>query len=103
LAKEIRPAILALTMQGQGRKGDDTLYFFPEEPVTADELRQILRQGTKAQRSWAISNLLRYAQWDDIWAYVTRDEVRELFGEIELPENLRTAWARMLKIEAPVA
>ena len=90
-------------MQGPGRKGDDALYFFPEQPVTADELRQILRQGTKAQRSWAISNLLRYAQWDDIWTYVTRDEVREVFGDLELPENLRTAWARMLKIEAPVA
>jgi hypothetical protein len=90
-------------MQGSGKKGDDALYFFPEEPVSADGLRQILRQGTKAQRAWAISNLLRYAQWDDIWAYVTRDEVRELFGELELPENLRTAWGRMLKVEAPVA
>jgi len=90
-------------MQGSGKKGDDTLYFFPEEPVSADELRQTLRQGTRAQRAGAISNLLRYAQWDDIWAYVTRDEVRELFGELELPENLRAAWGRMLKIEAPVA
>jgi hypothetical protein len=90
-------------MQGSGKKGNDSLYFFPEEPVSADELRQILRQGTKAQRAWAVSNLLRYAQWDDIWAYVTRDEVRDLFGDLELPENLRTAWGRMLKIEAPVA
>jgi hypothetical protein len=90
-------------MQGSGKKGNgDTLYFFPEEPVSADELRHLLRQGTKAQRAWAISNLLRYAQWDDIWTYVTRDEVRELFGDLELSENLRQAWARMLKIEAPV-
>jgi hypothetical protein len=90
-------------MPASGKKGDDTLYFFPGEPMTADELRQTLRQGTKAQRAWAISNLLRYAQWDDIWTYVTRDEVREVFGDLELSENLRAAWARMLKIEAPVA
>ncbi len=92
-------------MQGSGKKGegDGTLYFFPQEPMTAEELRQILRQGTKAQRAWAISNLLRYAQWDDIWTYVTRDEVREVFADLELPENLRTAWGRMLKVEAPVA
>jgi hypothetical protein len=92
-------------MQGSGKKGegDNTLYFFPQEPMTAEELRQILRQGTKAQRAWAISNLLRYAQWDDIWTYVTRDEVREAFADLELPENLRTAWGRMLKVEAPVA
>ena len=46
-----------------------------------------------------MSHLLRYAQWDDIWTYVTREEVREIFPELELPENLRSAWARMLKIE----
>ncbi len=49
-----------------------------------------------------ISHLLRYAQWDDIWTYVSRDEVREIFPELDLPENLRNAWGRMLKVEAPV-
>ncbi|HXO18346.1 MAG TPA: hypothetical protein VOA87_00315 [Thermoanaerobaculia bacterium] len=92
-------------MQSPGRKGDggDFLYFFPEERVTGDELRRILRQGTGRERAWAISNLLRYAQWDDIWMYVTRDEVRDIFPDLELPENLRLAWGRMLKVEAPVA
>ena len=60
-------------MPGPGRSRDESLYFFPEDRVTADELRQILRQGTPKQRAWAISNMLRYAQWDDIWTYVTRD------------------------------
>jgi hypothetical protein len=92
-------------MQGAGknREVSDSLYFFPETRVTADELRQILRQGTAQRRAWAISHMLRYAQWDDIWNYVTRDEVKELFADLDLPENLRHAWARMLKIEAPVA
>ena len=54
------------------------------------------------QRAWVISHLLRYAQWDDIWTYVTRDEVKEIFPTLDLPENLRNAWGRMLKIEAAV-
>ncbi len=77
----------------------DGLYFFPDRRVTAVELRDILTRGTQEQRAWAISHLLRYAQWDDIWAYVSREEVREIFPSLELPENLRSAWARMLKIE----
>ncbi len=60
------------------------------------------QDGTARERAWAISHLLRYAQWDDIWTYVSRDEVREIFAELDLPENLRAAWARMLKVEAPV-
>jgi hypothetical protein len=69
---------------GKNREGanrSEYLYFFP----------------------WVISHLLRYAQWDDIWTYVSRDEVKEIFPTLDLPENLRLAWGRMLKIEAPVA
>lgn len=92
-------------MQGPGKTRDgvdqlDGLYFFPDRRVTAEQLRSILIQGTLDQRAWAISHLLRYAQWDDIWTYVSREEVREIFPALELPENLRSAWGRMLKIEA---
>jgi hypothetical protein len=79
------------------------LYFFPEAEVSADELRRILTDGAAERRAWAISNLLRYAQWDDIWLYVSREQVREIFPLLDLPENLRSAWGRMLKVEAPVA
>ncbi len=94
-------------MHGSGRSRDgvdriESLYFFPDQRVTEDEIRQILRQGTPEQRAWVVSHLLRYAQWDDIWTYVSRDEVRDIFPELDLPETLRQAWGRMLKIEAPV-
>jgi hypothetical protein len=84
------------------RREEATLYFFPDTNVTPSQLQRILAQGSRAERCWAISHLLRYAQWDDIWLLVTREEVRELLPEIELPENLRAAWARHLKVEAPV-
>ena len=80
----------------------ESLYFFPDEDVSHSELVAILGGDDRSKRSWAISHLLRYAQWDDIWTYVSRDEVRELFPELELPDTLAQAWARMLKIEAPV-
>jgi len=94
-------------MQGPGRsrdvdRSDTTLYFFPDQKVTAEEARHLLRHGTVEQRAWVVSHLLRYAQWDDIWAYVSRDEVKEIFADLDLPENLRQAWGRMLKVEAPV-
>ncbi|TNF73466.1 MAG: hypothetical protein EP299_08230 [Acidobacteria bacterium] len=77
------------------------LYFFPEEDVTRAELLSILDGSDEERRAWAISHLLRYAQWDDIWTYVSEDQVREIFAALDLPENLRVAWARKLKIEAP--
>ena len=88
---------------GSGARDRDTpLYFFPDEEVTENKLREILESGDEDRRAWAISHMMRYAQWEDIWTYVTRDEVREIFPELDLPENLRAAWARMLKVETPV-
>jgi hypothetical protein len=82
--------------------GSEPLYFFPDREVTADELKAILADGEPERRAWAISHLLRFAQWEDIWSYVSRDEVREVFDDLDLPDNLRQAWGRMLKVEAPV-
>ena len=78
-------------------------YFFPDDEVSAAELEAILNGADRERKCWAISHMLRYAQWDDIWGYVTREEVCELFPDLDLPDNLRQAWARMLKIEVPVA
>jgi hypothetical protein len=94
-------------MHGSGRSRDgadrpEFLYFFPDQQVTEEEARHLLRYGTADQRAWVVSHLLRYAVWDDIWTYVSREDVREILPELELPENLRNAWARILKTEAPV-
>lgn len=94
-------------MHSPGRTRDgldrpDSLYFFPDQKVTAEEARNFLRNGTVEQRAWVISHLLRYAQWDDIWTFVSREEVKDIFPDLELPENLRNAWGRMLKVEAYV-
>ncbi len=81
---------------------DEFLYFFPDRSVTEAEARTMLSDGSGENKAWVVSHLLRYAQWDDIWTYVDRDEVRSMFEVLELPDKLRAAWARMLKIEAPV-
>jgi hypothetical protein len=80
----------------------DTLYFVPDRPMTEASVRLLLATGGLDERAWAIAHLLRYAQWDDIWTYVSRDEVREIFPHLDLPESLRTAWGRVLKVEIPV-
>ncbi len=80
----------------------DPLYFFPERTVTEAEARAQLA-GTPEERADVVSHLLRYAQWEDIWTWVDRDEVRILLPNLELPENLRAKWAHLLKVESVVS
>lgn len=93
--------ILVAVSDGDAPRAD-TLYFFPDRPLTEADLRLLLATGGSEDRAWAIAHLLRYAQWDDIWTYVSREEVREIFPQLDLPESLRTAWGRVLKVETPV-
>ncbi len=81
----------------------ESLYFFPEQKVSEAQVRWMLEHGSTEEQAWVISHLLRFAQWDDIWTYVSRDEAREIFPDLELPENLRAAWGRLLKGEVGVA
>lgn len=99
---EDRPSDEELSEDEAFDESEERLYFFPEDDVSEEELTAILSSEDRERRAWAVSHLLRYAQWDDIWTYVDRQAVREIFPDLDLPENLRAAWARMLKIEAPV-
>jgi hypothetical protein len=80
---------------------EEPLPFIPDRPVTPSELRRLLAEGPRETRAWAVSRLLTYADWDEIWTFVTRDEVIELFADLELAAPLRAAWAKMLRIDAP--
>ncbi len=94
---------MSYTLRGMNGSNDrPSPYFFPDREVSATELDAILNGTDRNQKCWAVSHMLRYAQWEDIWGYVSREQVRELFPDLDLPDNLRQAWARMLKIEAPV-
>lgn len=71
--------------------------------MTAAQLKRLLAEGSPELRAWAVSRLLLYADWEEIWSFVSRDEVRELFPLLELPPALRTAWSRMIGLDEPVA
>ena len=72
------------------------VYFFPGEYVTATEARRLLASDVPADRARVVSRLLTYAEYAEIWTWVDRETVRELWNELSLPERLRAAWARNL-------
>lgn len=86
-------------MHRSGLESTEVLDFFPDREMTTSGLRRLLQDGALAERAWAVSHLLQFAAWDDIWTFVSRDEVRALFPMLELPPGLRRAWARLLQID----
>jgi hypothetical protein len=78
---------------------DGLLPFIPDRAMTAEQLRRLLAEGPDDRRAWAVTRLLLYAEWEEIWAFTTREQVVELFPLLELPPALRAAWGRILRLE----
>jgi hypothetical protein len=85
-------------MHGSGLESAELLDYFPDREMTTSGLRRLLRDGSLEERAWAVTHLLQFAAWEEIWTFVSRDEVRALFPMLTLPPNLRRAWARLLEI-----
>ena len=81
----------------------ETLAFIPDRPMSAAQFRRLLAEGSPEMRAWGVTRLMLYAEWDEIWAFASREQITELFPLLELPPKLRAAWARLLRIDEPVS
>jgi hypothetical protein len=63
-------------------------YFLWDYDLTEEQVRAILSGDDEVEKAWLITRILEYARWDDIWRYLTVDDVRENF------DRLRFRWPR---------
>jgi len=73
-------------------------YFFWDYDISDDEVRHILRHGNPMEKAWVITRILEYAKWDDIWRYLTVDDIRQNFEHLRFrrPQD-RELWAYALE------
>lgn len=72
-------------------------YFFWDYDIPDVEVRHILRHGSPAEKAWVITRILEYAKWEDIWHYLTVNDIRQTFERLHfrLPQD-RELWAYAL-------
>ncbi|MEM9557967.1 MAG: hypothetical protein AAGC60_27160 [Acidobacteriota bacterium] len=83
---------------GDRAQPDSPLPFLEGRELSADALRELLAKGSRDDRLWAVSQLLRHAPWSEIWRYVDRAQVASLWDDLDLPQSLRAAWGRQLDL-----
>ena len=77
----------------------ERLYFFWDYNITDEDIQEILRSDNETEKVWVITRLLQSAQWEDIWKYITLDDIRENFGRIQFrTPDVRNLWAHALAI-----
>jgi hypothetical protein len=70
------------------------LYFFWDYDLSEEGIRHILRRGNPTEKAWVITRILEYAKWDDIWRYLTVDDIRQNLEQLRFrrPQD-RELWA----------
>jgi hypothetical protein len=73
-------------------------YFFWDYDLSEEQTRDILRSGSSSERLWVITRILEYAKWEDIWRYLSVNDIRENLALIPFrrPQD-RDLWAYALE------
>jgi hypothetical protein len=70
------------------------LYFFWDYDITEEDLRAILSSDNEVEKAWAMTRLLEAAKWDDIWRFITLDDLRVNFDRLRFRfDKDRETWA----------
>jgi hypothetical protein len=64
-------------LTGDMSRGDLRPYFFWDEDVSIDELREVLEKGDSWNRDRLLGKLLREARDSDVWYFITPEMVAE--------------------------
>ena len=73
-------------------------YFFWDYDISEEDIRRILRGDNEVEKAWVITRILEYARWEDIWRYLTLNDVRENYEQLRFrwPQD-RELWAHALE------
>lgn len=71
-------------------------YFLWDEPVTIRQLREILKSGSEEERLTYMAKILREARYEDVWAFLTLDDVLQNFDRLAPKLGRRRAFWEFL-------
>jgi hypothetical protein len=72
--------------------------FLWDYDLTAADVRNLLAQGSSVERRWLVERLLTQARWEEIWDYLTPQQVREDLPYLRLPGKVKATWERALEL-----
>lgn len=74
------------------------LSFLWDYDLSQEDVRRILREGTPTERGWLIGRILEHAPWEEIWRYLTPEQIERDFEHLRFRSpRERELWAYALK------
>lgn len=72
-------------------------YFLWDYDLTEEEVKKILKNGDEFSRLWLIGRILESAKYEDVWKYLTLEEILKIFPKLKLKKPIKRAWLNAFK------
>ncbi|MFH1188385.1 MAG: hypothetical protein V1652_00895 [bacterium] len=70
----------------------DVPYFLWDYHLTGADVRRILAGKNEIERQWMMARVLSHARYEDVWKYVTIDQIVREFPKLRMRKEMTEAW-----------
>lgn len=76
----------------------NTPYFLWDYDLSENQIRTILHGNNEVEKMWLITRIITHAKFDDIWQYLTLEDIVKVFSRLRLPAKAKQDWQRALNV-----
>ena len=66
--------------------------------LTEKDVVKILRPKNAEEKSWIITRILESARYEDIWRFLSLQEIKAIYPSLKLKKPIKDAWDYALSI-----
>ena len=75
-----------------------TPYFLWDYNLSENQIHTILHGNNEVEKLWIIARIITHAKFDDIWQYLTLEDIVRVFSKLRLPLKSKQNWQRALNV-----
>ena len=73
-------------------------YFLWDYDLSENQIHKILHGNNEVEKLWLITRIITHAKFEDIWQYLTLEDIVRVFAKLRLPLKSKQNWQRALNV-----
>ena len=73
-------------------------YFIWDYDLTDQGVKAILKSNNELEKTWMIGRILSSARYDDVWKYLTVDQIVKFFPKLRIRKEIKAVWKNALTV-----
>lgn len=76
----------------------NTPYFLWDYDLSENQIQTILHGNNEVEKLWLITRIITHAKFEDIWQYLTVEDIVKTFPKLRLSSKIKQNWQRALGV-----